>query len=179
MLSHGKSVIAGVRVNKRSPTATDLTVGLHIRTLRRAAGLTLKNLGEAVGVSCVQLQRYETGASRIAASRLVAISEVLGVRVDSLIVEPDPAKSEPMSRRNRNENAELSRVFKAISDPLHRLAIIALARAIAAREEHPGTAPSGTASAMPDALIPDAVISDALVPDVQGEFDNTIPDKDQ
>jgi transcriptional regulator with XRE-family HTH domain len=166
----GKPIVAGVRVNKRSPTATDHTVGLHIRALRRAAGLTLKDLGEAVGVSCVQLQRYETGVSRIAASRLVAISEVLGVRVDSLIVEADPTEAEPMSRRNRNENAELSRVFKAISDPRHRLAIIALARAIAAREEQPGPGPSGVASAMPQAVIPDS-----LIPDVLGDISKTIP----
>jgi transcriptional regulator with XRE-family HTH domain len=185
MLSPGKLVVAGVRVNKRSPTATDHTVGLHIRALRRAAGLTLKDLGEAVGVSCVQLQRYETGASRIAASRLVAISEVLGVRVDSLIVEADPAGAEPMSRRNRNENAELSRVFKAISDPRHRLAIIALARAIAAREEQPGPGPptglasgvsSGMSSAMPNALVPDALLPEALIPDVLGDFVDIIPD---
>jgi transcriptional regulator with XRE-family HTH domain len=126
---------APTRVNKRSPTTTDQAVGVKIRVLRRAAGMTLQDLGDAVGVSCVQFQRYETGASRISAGRLFAVSNALGVRIDSLIVEPVSAEAARMSPAQRRENAELARAFKAISDPRHRLAIIALARAIAAREE--------------------------------------------
>ncbi len=129
------------RVNKRTPTGTDHAVGMQIRSLRRAAGMTLKDLGDAIGVSCVQFQRYETGASRVAASRLFAISDALGVRVDSLIVDPVPEDGEPAARRRASEHAELARAFKAISDQRHRLAIIALTRAIAARE--------GTADALP------------------------------
>ena len=136
-MSPSKSTGAQQRSNKRTPTGTDLAVGMQIRSLRRAAGMTLKDLGEAVGVSCVQFQRYETGASRVAASRLFAISDALGVRVDSLIVDPVTDEGEPASRRRSSEHAELARAFKAISDPRHRLAIIALTRAIAAREEKP------------------------------------------
>jgi transcriptional regulator with XRE-family HTH domain len=128
---------AEVHTNKRSPTAMDLAVGMKIRTLRRAAGMTLRDLGEAVGVSCVQFQRYETGASRISASRLFAIGNVLGIRIDSLIAEPESSDGEPISRILRGENAELSRLFKSISDPRHRQALIGLARAIVAGEEHP------------------------------------------
>lgn len=128
---------AEAHTNKRTPTAIDQAVGMKIRILRRAAGMTLRDLGEAVGVSCVQFQRYETGASRISASRLFAIGGVLGVRIDSLIAEPGSSNSEPTSRISRGENAELARLFKSISDPRHRLAIIGLARAIVAGEEHP------------------------------------------
>ena len=131
----------GARANKRTPTGTDHSVGMQIRSLRRAAGMTLKDLGDAIGVSCVQFQRYETGASRVAASRLFAISDALGVRVDSLIVDPAPEDGEPAARRRASEHAELARAFKAISDQRHRLAIIALTRAIAARE--------GTADVLP------------------------------
>lgn len=123
------------RVNKRSPTATDRAVGVKIRLLRRAAGITLRDLGEAVGVSCVQFQRYETGNSRLSASRLVAISNALGVRVDSLIVDPVPADPESLSHEERIECAEMARQFRAIRDRRHRLAIIELARAIAAQEQ--------------------------------------------
>jgi len=121
-------------VNKRSPTTIDKAVGTNIRALRRAAGLTLQEIGEAVGVSFVQFQRYETGASRVSASRLVAISVALGVRVDRLIGEPETGGAEAISDRERGENEELARLFKTISDPKHRLAIIDVARAIAARD---------------------------------------------
>lgn len=125
----------GEPVNKRSPTATDQAVGLKIRVLRRAAGMTLRDLGEAVGVSFVQFQRYETGASRMSASRLIAISEALCVGVDSLVAEPGSAETDGMSDRQNSESRELLRLFKAISNPRHRIAIIAHVGAIAAREE--------------------------------------------
>ena len=118
------------RENKRLPTATDHAVGAHIRSLRRAAGMTLRDLGKAVGVSCVQFQRYETGASRVAASRLFAIGDVLGVRVDSLISTPGTPDQPPTSEKCQQEVTELVRLFNAISDPKLRGAILALARAI-------------------------------------------------
>ena len=72
---------AGGHATNRLPTTTDRAVGQRIRALRRAAGMTLSDLGEAVGVSGVQFQRYETGASRVAASRLLAICDALDVPV--------------------------------------------------------------------------------------------------
>ncbi len=127
------------RENKRLPTPIDHAVGVQIRSLRRAAGMTLKDLGQAIGVSWVQFQRYETGVSRVTASRLFAISDALGVRVDSLNVDPGEPKAPPATQTRRHESAELARVFNTISDPRHRLAIIALAHAIAARAGPPDT----------------------------------------
>ncbi len=134
------------RENKRLPTPIDHAVGVQIRYLRRAAGLTLKDLGQAIGVSWVQFQRYETGVSRVTASRLFAISDALGVRVDSLNVDPGAPQLLPPAHSRRHESAELVRVFNSIADAHHRLAIIALAHAIAA-----STAP---ASPEPRAALP-------------------------
>ena len=136
----GKSAAPEGHVNNRLPTTMDQAVGKRIRSLRRAAGMTLRDLGEAVGVSGVQFQRYETGVSRVAASRLMAICDALGVQVDSVIAGASSAEMEQMSRARRIEFAELARAFNAISDPTHRRAIIALARAFAASHEHPGAA---------------------------------------
>jgi DNA-binding XRE family transcriptional regulator len=58
----------------RAPTAADIAVGLRIRALRRAAGCTQKQLAHHLGVTNAQLHRYETGVSRVAASRLVCPS---------------------------------------------------------------------------------------------------------
>lgn len=129
-LANGRS-----HLNNRSPTETDHAVGKQIRALRRAAGMTLKDLGEAVGVSLVQFQRYETGASRVAASRLFAIGDALGVRVENLIAGPGLDDTPSAPRRRQNECAELMRAFNAISDPGRRIALIALT--VAARDEPP------------------------------------------
>jgi transcriptional regulator with XRE-family HTH domain len=148
-----KSVGVGAHPNNRLPTTTDHAVGRRIRSLRRAAGMTLRDLGEAVGVSGVQFQRYETGASRVAASRLLAICDALGVQVDTLIDEAVPDKEGQRSHARRNECAELARAFNAVADPTHRRAIIALARAFAGRQEHPRSAAKSAieSSAEPEA----------------------------
>jgi transcriptional regulator with XRE-family HTH domain len=127
-----KAVSAGGHGNNRLPTTTDRAVGQRIRALRRAAGMTLSDLGEAVAVSGVQFQRYETGASRLPASRLLAICDALGVPIDALIEEAVPARAGASSNAHGRECIELARAFDAVIDPTHRRAIIALARAFAA-----------------------------------------------
>jgi len=139
-----KSDGVGGQGNNRLPTTTDRAVGQRIRTLRRAAGMTLSDLGEAVGVSGVQFQRYETGASRVAASRLLAICDALGVQLDTLIEEAVPGRARHPSNARRHECMELARAFNAVADPTHRRAIIALARAFAGSQDQAnGTWESG------------------------------------
>ena len=135
-----KSDGAGGHLNNRLPTTTDRAVGQRIRSLRRAAGMTLSDLGEAVGVSGVQFQRYETGASRLAASRLLAICDALGVSIDTQIEEAVPARAGGSANAHGRECIELARAFSAVVDPTHRRAIIALARAFAAPPEQAGEA---------------------------------------
>ena len=126
---------AGASAGKRKSTESDYAVGRKIRLLRRAAGLSLQDLGDLIGVSFVQFQRYETGASRIAASRLLAISTALGVRLDHLMVDPASADPEALSSVRQSDADELIFLFNTITDPKRRRAIIALTRAISDQEE--------------------------------------------
>lgn len=54
-------------------------VGARVRQRRKAKGMTQQALAEAIGVKFQQVQKYETGANRIAAPRLFMIAEELGV----------------------------------------------------------------------------------------------------
>ncbi|AUR38374.1 putative transcriptional regulator (plasmid) [Phaeobacter piscinae] len=65
----------------------DIHVGKQIRKLRWLAEMTQAQLGEAVGVKFQQIQKYETGANRVSASRLDDIARVLGVSVLSFFPE--------------------------------------------------------------------------------------------
>lgn len=65
----------------RSPNDTDRAVGMKIRKLRIEAGLTLQTLGQRIGVSHQQLQKYETGANRVSAGMLPIIAEALGAEI--------------------------------------------------------------------------------------------------
>ena len=59
----------------------DVLVGKRIRARRHALGISQSELGVAIGVKFQQIQKYETGANRVSASRLWAISDKLGVPV--------------------------------------------------------------------------------------------------
>ncbi len=109
-------------------------IGLKIRSLRRAAGMSLRELGDAIGVSLVQLQRYETCASQLSIARLLAISTVLGVPVSSLFGESAAAEPERLGNMFHQEGLELSRLFASLSEPVNRRTILYLVRTAAARE---------------------------------------------
>lgn len=70
----------------------DKRVGLRVRDLRIALGLTQADLGQALGVSFQQIQKYERGENRIAASKLLQICKALGVSIAVLFegVEAEP-----------------------------------------------------------------------------------------
>ncbi|SHG41000.1 helix-turn-helix domain-containing protein [Cognatishimia maritima] len=59
----------------------DVLVGKRIRARRHAMGISQSELGDAIGVKFQQIQKYETGANRVSASRLWAVAEKLGVDV--------------------------------------------------------------------------------------------------
>jgi transcriptional regulator with XRE-family HTH domain len=59
----------------------DLHVGKRIRYRRWLVGITQQQLAEKVGIKFQQIQKYETGANRVSASRLWDISETLNVSI--------------------------------------------------------------------------------------------------
>jgi transcriptional regulator with XRE-family HTH domain len=65
----------------QSPHPVDLHVGKSIRRIRREREFTQCALAARLGVSFQQVQKYESAANRVAASRLFQIAEVFGVPV--------------------------------------------------------------------------------------------------
>jgi transcriptional regulator with XRE-family HTH domain len=125
-------VVAAIPGN-RSPTSADASVGSRIKELRRAAGRTQKEIADIVGVTGAQFHRYETGATRIATSRLLGIATALGVRPEVLVGNAAP-RHEPMVDfidGATDELVELVQVFSTINDPRRRGALMAFARAVA------------------------------------------------
>ena len=71
----------GASAKTRAPGDIDAFVGSRIAMRRAALGLSQTALGERLGVSFQQVQKYEQGANRVSASRLHAIASVLGASV--------------------------------------------------------------------------------------------------
>src|SRR5205814_7826417 len=67
----------------RKPDPVDIEVGQRIKIQRIAAGLSQTELGENVGVTFHQVQKYEKGANRVGAGRLTQIARVLNIPVNA------------------------------------------------------------------------------------------------
>jgi transcriptional regulator with XRE-family HTH domain len=66
---------------KKSPDPTDKHVGARVRMRRMMLGMSQEKLGDALGLTFQQVQKYEKGVNRIGASRLQQIASILQVPV--------------------------------------------------------------------------------------------------
>jgi transcriptional regulator with XRE-family HTH domain len=80
-------------ISKKASGPTDVYVGARLRMRRKMLGMSQQALGEALGVTFQQVQKYESGANRIGASRLQHIAHVL--RVPIAFFFEDVRQSEP------------------------------------------------------------------------------------
>ncbi|UHS62972.1 helix-turn-helix transcriptional regulator [Agrobacterium vaccinii] len=76
----------------KSPPAIDAHLGARIRMRRSTVGMTQGMLGDRLGITLQQIQKYEKGTNRAGAGRLQRISELLSVPI-SFFFEGDPKTS--------------------------------------------------------------------------------------
>jgi transcriptional regulator with XRE-family HTH domain len=130
----------------RRPNPMDVHVGSRVRLRRILLGMSQEKLGERLGLTFQQIQKYEKGVNRIGASRLFDMSRVLGVPVQFFYDEAPVAErllEMPMGFAdapsdgylgeflNSREGIELNRAFVRITDPKVRRSVIELVRAMA------------------------------------------------
>ena len=111
----------------------DRHVGDRIRRRRVMLGLTQEQLGEALGISYQQIQKYETGANRVSAGRLFMISQILEVGIATLF----DGLGEDVDRDVNNTSRhviELVRAFSKISDEKIRGSVMSLVRTLSDKE---------------------------------------------
>ena len=87
---------------RKKPNPTDRYVGARVRMRRLMLGMSQTTLGEALGLTFQQVQKYEKGTNRIGASRLQQIAHALQVPISLFFEElPVTAKSGPESGLRR------------------------------------------------------------------------------
>jgi len=125
----------------------DLAIGARLRTRRRQLGLSQSDLSERLGVSFQQVQKYERGANRVAASTLLAAAQALNVTIGWLVGEDilDQADDDEVFRALSKPGAlEILDAFNRIPDARARAALLLLAREMGQESTDPeGSAPSG------------------------------------
>lgn len=133
---------------QRKPNAVDHHVGSRIRMRRMLLGISQEKLGNMLGLTFQQVQKYEKGVNRIGASRLFELAAILGVSVQYFFVDvperesgdagsPELSKSKQQDGEvvvdflGSRESIELNRAFMSISKPQVRRSIIELVRSMA------------------------------------------------
>lgn len=80
----------GTMAPRKQPNPIDIHVGSRLKLRRTMVGMTQEKLGEQLGVTFQQIQKYEKGTNRIGASRLQEISEILSAPVSFFFEEASP-----------------------------------------------------------------------------------------
>ena len=133
-------------MSARAPNSVDKHVGSRVRMRRMMLGMSQEKLGEALGLTFQQVQKYEKGTNRVGASRIQQISDILQVPV-SFLFEGSPtgtSKAENLSEAPSpayvsdflvtSEGLALTRAFTRITDAKLRRSIVDMVEQIAARE---------------------------------------------
>jgi transcriptional regulator with XRE-family HTH domain len=135
-----------LRSLKKSTNTVDKEIGSRVRMRRMLIGMSQEKLGEMLGLTFQQVQKYEKGANRISVSRLLDIAGILGVDIhyfyDGLSSQKGEAgfaeEAAPpyvSDFMNAPEGHQLMKAFMTIKNPKVRRTIIQLAMSLAADDE--------------------------------------------
>jgi transcriptional regulator with XRE-family HTH domain len=131
---------------KKSTGTIDKEIGSRVRMRRVSIGMSQEKLGDMLGLTFQQVQKYEKGMNRISVARLVDIAKILNVDIDFFFdgirsgkSEPGFAETSPPSyvadMMSTPEGLQLVRTFASIKSPKVRKSIVQLVNALAAQEE--------------------------------------------
>ncbi len=129
------------------PNPVDVHVGGRVRQRRLLLGMSQTNLGDALGLTFQQVQKYERGTNRIGSSRIFHLSQILGVSIEFFFddMPADVAASSPAQWRGRakkpasdqldpmakRETLQLVRAYYRIPDSKVRKCLFQLTKAFA------------------------------------------------
>jgi transcriptional regulator with XRE-family HTH domain len=143
------AVVKGSAVVRKSPNPIDIHVGGRVRMRRMLIGMSQEKLGEQLGLTFQQVQKYEKGANRIGASRLFEISRILGVPVDFFFEGLEAAAHNGASNGfsdtkeagfdldvlATSEGIQLNSAFFSIREPAVRKRVLDLVKTLGKSEE--------------------------------------------
>ncbi len=130
----------------RAPNPVDVHVGTRVRLRRTLLGMTQTGLGQAIGLTFQQVQKYERGVNRIGSSRLYDLARVLDVPVNFFFddmpkeiasksgagstVPPDGAEAFDPDIVSKRETLELVRAYYKVENPHVRKRLFEMVKAL-------------------------------------------------
>ena len=134
---------------KKHANPVDAQVGSRVRLRRMLIGMSQERLGELLGLTFQQVQKYEKGVNRIGAGRLFDVARILGVPIDYFYESvagqlsgrgfSENESSPPvMEFVSSGEGLQLSLAFMRIKDPKVRKRVLDLVKSLAEEKEDGG-----------------------------------------
>jgi transcriptional regulator with XRE-family HTH domain len=136
-------------VPKKQANPIDAQVGNRVRLRRMLVGMSQEKLGEMLGLTFQQVQKYEKGVNRIGAGRLYQVANILGVPIsyfyedvserepDGLLPANDHATPPVMELLSSNEGLQLALAFMRIREAKVRKRVLELVKSLSDEEEKP------------------------------------------
>ncbi len=130
----------------KTPLPTDIYVGARIRMQRTFLHMSQAVLGQRLGITFQQIQKYENGTNRVGPSRIHQISEIFQVPISFFF--PDVGQRQPVTQSIERsdelslflqtaQGRELNCAFRRIRDPKVRKAVVGLAKSMAGKNSVP------------------------------------------
>lgn len=142
------------------PSVIDIHVGSRIRLRRTMLGMSQERLGNALGLTFQQVQKYERGTNRVGASRLFDISRILDVpiayffddmperiaesplsgprgRTYGFAEQPEPFNADLDEQLSSRETLDLVQAYYRIADPSVRVRVLELMKSLAPPKYQP------------------------------------------
>lgn len=115
------------------PHPVDVHVGARLRVFRKEAGMSQQVLGDRLGLTFQQVQKYERGTNRVSASKLFEASDILGVRIESFFegLQDTPAAQPSQSVADDPYLRKLIRIYHSQSSEEARRRLVEAAEVVA------------------------------------------------
>ena len=114
---------------KEARSDTDRQIGARVRAARVSRGVSQEKLGEALGITFQQIQKYEKGTNRVSVSALLKIAEALQISAADLVPELKEEKAGAPAPVITNMQAlEVARMVQNLRVPHHRHTIVEMVR---------------------------------------------------
>lgn len=128
----------------KQPHRTDIVVGRNIKLQRIAKKMSQTELGDRIGITFQQVQKYEKGMNRVGASRLMQIAESLEVPIQTFFEGAGAAEAEsyadsPLGLISDRQALRLAQAFAGIGNVKVRRSIVELVEKIAGHRRCPDT----------------------------------------
>jgi transcriptional regulator with XRE-family HTH domain len=133
------------RVRKKQANPIDIQVGNRVRIRRMLIGMSQERLGDLLGLTFQQVQKYEKGVNRIGAGRLYEVARILNVPINFFYEGVSEVTGQPglgeadgapvMDFVSSGEGMQLSLAFMKIKDAKVRKRVLDLVKSLAEEEE--------------------------------------------